>query len=201
VSAYLDHLPALYRQDRFLGDFLRSFETVFGELEARIADVPRYLDPATTDAEFLPWLSGWVALTLRADWDEDTRRNFLGKIVPLYRSRGTRPGLQQMLELYTGGQRVDIVDDFDAVPHFFQVQVTLAEPDPALLRRKQEIARAIIDQEKPAHTFYALRISVPTMRLVSRALQDRARAAKRTVPPRLILGSNTLLGTTITEQA
>lgn len=199
MSTYLDHLPALFREDPFVGDFLHVFQAVFDGLERRIEEVPRFLDPATTDAEFLPWLASWVALTLRADWDETTQRSFLQQIVPLYRLRGTRAGLQRMLELYTG-ERVQIADDFDAIPHYFQVQLTLPEADPGLLRRKQQIARAIIDQEKPAHTFYALRLAVPTMRLASRELQDRARAARRAVPPLLILGRNTLLGTTTNQQ-
>ena len=76
-----------------------------------------------------------------------------------------------MLELYTG-QPVEIDDDFEDLPFFFQVQLTLSEADPALLQLKQQIARAIIDQEKPAHTFYALQVAVPTMRLVSEALHD-----------------------------
>ena len=66
----------------------------------------------TTDVEFLPWLSGWVALTLRADWSEATQRSFLQQIVPLYRLRGTRDGLQRMLTLYTG-QPVEVDDDFE----------------------------------------------------------------------------------------
>ncbi len=77
-----------------------------------------------------------------------------------------------MLELYTG-EPVEIYDDFADPPHFFEVRLTLSEADPVLLQTKQQIARAIIDQEKPAHTFYALQIAVPTMRLVSEALHER----------------------------
>jgi len=194
MSSYVDRLPAVFRQDPFVDKLLDAFQTVLDGLQARIEEVPRYLDPMTTDAEFLPWLSSWVALTLRADWSETTQRNFLHEIVSLYRLRGTPDGLRQMLELYTG-ERVEIADGFDAVPHYFQVQLTLPEPDLGRLRRKQQIARAIIDQEKPAHTFYALRVAIPTMRLVSPRLQRRERAAKRAVPPLLILGQNTVLGT------
>jgi hypothetical protein len=88
---------------------------------------------------------------------------------------------------------VQIFDDFTDPPHFFEVQLTLSEADPALLQSKQQIARAIIDQEKPAHTFYALRIAVPTMRLVSEALHESSGW------PLLILGQNTLLGTSIPD--
>ena len=192
--SYLDHLPAVFREDPFVGRFLSAFQSVFEGLAAKVDDVARYLDPMTTDVEFLPWLSGWVALTLRADWSVDTQRSFLQQIVPLYRDRGTRIGLQQMLTLYTG-QPVVVDDDFDQVPHFFQVRLTLRESDPQLLRQIQQIARAIIDQEKPAHTFYGLQVAVPTMRLVSRALQRREKSAQRTVPNVLVLGENTLLGT------
>jgi phage tail-like protein len=196
MSSYLEHLPATFQQDPFAGDFLRAFQTVLDGLEAAIGDIASYLDPATARSDFLPWLAGWVALTLRADWDDATRRSFCTQIVSLYQFRGTLAGMQRMLELYTR-QDVTVDDAFDQIPFYFQVQLTLSEPDPELLRSKQEIARAIIDQEKPAYTFYALRLAVPTMRLVSVALQEQEKAAGRPPPPLLILGSNTLLGTTI----
>jgi phage tail-like protein len=200
ASSYLDHLPAIFRQDPFVGRFLLAFETILTGpgvadqpgLEETIGRLPDHVDPHTTPEEFLPWLAGWVALSLRADWDAQTKRDFTREIVSLYRLRGTQAGLQRMLEIYTG-EPVTIDDSFTDPPHFFQVKVTLSEPDRDLLRRKQEIARAIVDQEKPAHTFYGLRVGVPGMRLVSLDLQAHEVAAGRTAPL-LNLGHNTLLG-------
>jgi phage tail-like protein len=204
-SSYLGYLPAVFRQDPWVGQFLLAFEAMLSGLdgsgglpvpgglpglETTIGRLAGYFDPATTDAEFLPWLAGWVSLTLRADWDETTRRGFIAQIVPLYRLRGTPAGLKQMLTLYTG-EPVQIYDAFDSPPYFFEVKLTLSEADPALLQAKQQIARAIIDQEKPAHTFYSLQVAVPSMRLVSQARHERENA------PLLILGTNTLLGTSI----
>jgi len=197
ASGYLAYLPAIFRRDEFAGSFLLAFEAVLsgGEgqpgLEATIGRLADYLDPMTTEAEFLPWLAGWVALSLRADWDDDTKRRFIQQIVPLYRLRGTRAGLERLLRLYTR-EVVEVDDDFDQPAHFFQVRLTLREADPDVLRTKERIARAIIDQEKPAHTFYALEVAVPTMRLVSRERHERDG------DPLLILGDNTLLGTTTT---
>jgi phage tail-like protein len=179
VSSYLQYLPAIFHQDPFIGRFLLAFEAVLSGpgyadqpgLEELIGDLPTYVDPQTTPEEFLPWLAGWVALSLRADWDADTKRRFIQEIVPLYRLRGTRAGLARMLKIYTG-EDVAIDDDFDRPAHFFQVKLTLSEADPDRQRQKQAIARAIIDQEKPAHTFYALRVAVPTMRLVSLKLKQ-----------------------------
>ena len=206
VSSYLQYLPAIFHQDPFVGRFLLAFEAVLSGpgyadragLEELIGALPTYVDPQTTPSEFLPWLAGWVALSLRADWDADTKRKFIQEIVPLYRLRGTRAGLARMLKIYTG-EDVAIDDDFDRPAHFFQVKLTLSEADPDRQRQKQAIARAIIDQEKPAHTFYALRVAVPTMRLVSLKLkQDEKDKPKLlclgSIPPG-VDGALTVLGT------
>jgi len=209
VSSYLAYLPRVFADDDstpdgeaatppFLGRFLLAFEAVLSGLPDRpglqqaVDGVVDLLDPVTTRADFLPWLAGWVGLTLRADWDTATRRRFIREIVPLYRLRGTKDGLGRMLSLYTG-QPVEIDDDH-TVPHFFSVALTLPQADPEQVRRIQEIARAIVDQEKPAHTFYALEVTTPTMRLVSLQLRRDETAVSKIPPPLLILGRNTLLG-------
>ena len=200
VGGYLDHLPAVFREDPFAGRFLLAFEAVLSgrdgvegleQIAGRIAD---NFDPGTTPDDFLPWLAGWVALSLRADWDPPTKRGFIQEIVPLYRKRGTLAGLKRMLEIYlrplgddVSREDVVIFDEFDTPAHFFQVQLKLTMADPVLLRRTQEIARAIIDQEKPAHTFFALKVVIPTMRLVSLELKK----AEKNVPELLILGTKT----------
>lgn len=197
TSSYLRYLPAIFHQDPFVGHFLSAFEAILtgsaalGKpgLEAAIAGLDSYLDPQTAPEGFLPWLASWVALSLRADWDAETRRRFVEQIVPLYRLRGTPTGLRTLLELYTR-EKVAIYDDFNDPAHFFQVQITLSDANPERLREKQQIARAIIDQEKPAHTFYALKVSVPTMRIVSLKLQEDEGGK----PALLIMGQNTILG-------
>ena len=181
ASTYLNYLPAIFRQDDFAGRFLLAFEVILSGLsqemrrevgvesivaglEETLARIHTFFDPGATDPEFLPWLASWVALSLRADWEEATKRAFIREIIPLYKLRGTKAGLEAMLKIYTR-EPVTIYDDFAEPAHYFQVKLTLSERDADRLRRKQQIARAIIDQEKPAHTFYALQIAVPTMRL------------------------------------
>jgi phage tail-like protein len=192
-SSYLDYLPAIFRQDPFAGQFLLAFETILSGtagLETVIGGMSTYFDPATTDKDFLPWLAGWVSLTLRADWDEPTQRGFIAKIVSLYKLRGTPEGMRQMLTLYTG-ENVEVFDTFEELPFFFEVRLTLSVADPKELQVKQQVALAIIDQEKPAHTYYALQLAIPAMRLVSQELHEETKW------PLLILGQNTVLGTEI----
>lgn len=54
-----------------------------------------------TPKEFLDWLAGWVALEIRIDLDESERRALIARAVQLYRLRGTKAGLEQLLEILT----------------------------------------------------------------------------------------------------
>jgi len=192
-SQYLRHLPALFSEDPFLGQFLRAFEEVLGSvggddaepkygLEGTIADLATLFDPLRTPDGFLPWLAGWVALSLEADWGPQQQREFLGRIVALYRRRGTEENLKELVRIYTGsdpqiregeqsgfqiGAHSTIGQDSQlggSVPHFFHITVSMA-PDPARARRHKEIITALVDLEKPAHTFYKLDISFATMQI------------------------------------
>jgi phage tail-like protein len=184
-SGYLAHLPAVYAEadeDGFLGRFLLAAEhllhglgpaDVAGHppgLAAQIAATAQYLDPARTRADFLDWLAGWVAVGLAQDWTDDERRRFLGRVVPLYRMRGTAAGLMQMLRAYTGDLPVTVYE-FANIPHYFQVELTLGLSlrDPqysARAERRRRTAMAIIEANKPAHTCYAFRFrDNPTMQV------------------------------------
>jgi P2-related tail formation protein len=170
----------------FLGRFLLAFEHLLSGLDdehipgllERVegskgkGGLERYFRPRPgrdqNDAfqapeEFLPWLARWVALTLREEWDVEEQRRMISQIVPLYRLRGTKEGLSALLSIYTSGP-VTIEDQFDDFPHFFRVQLELNESNTSApqdeIKRKERIARAIIDQEKPAHTYYALNSKV-----------------------------------------
>ena len=195
TSSYLTYLPALFHEDPFVGRFLLAFERILSGfppdagdplptqpgLEEIVDRLHTYFDPAETPRDFLPWLASWVALSLREDWLEVERRALLSRIVSIYRKRGTKAGLLDFLEIFVGERPV--IYEFDEPVHYFQVEMTVPHPD--AFSRIQRIARAIIDQEKPAHTIYTLRILVPTMQIVD-------------TPPGkgLVLGKNTRLGTT-----
>lgn len=193
VSNYLQYLPANLQEQEFVGQFLLAFEKILSGL----ADLPSddkiitgdsvnppgleeiidrlylYFNPQETPETFLSWLAGWVALSLRDDWSVEVKRAFIQQIVKLYRWRGTKQGLTAVLKLYLinagFGDKVEIFDQFDDFPNYFQVQLTLNDRDPEKYWRQARIAKAIIDQEKPAHTYYALKILVPTMEITQRS--------------------------------
>ena len=200
VSTYQEYLPAILQEDVFLGRFLLAFEKILSGLkdspshdkiitaktqnppglEEIIDNIHLYFNPQQTSdnpqqapEEFLPWLAGWVALSLRDDWKPEVKREFIQQIVGLYRLRGTKAGLIEILKTYLKnagfGETVAVYDEFDHFPNYFQVQLILNDRDPDKYWRQAKIAKAIIDREKPAQTFYSLKILLTTMRITRRS--------------------------------
>jgi phage tail-like protein len=210
ASSYLKDLPAIFSEDAFAGRFLLAFEQVLTGLpdqvgreavpalglEEIVANLATLFDPkASWDAilpetekqtEFLHWLAGWVALGLRADWTDAQKRDFLANIVSLYRQRGTKQNLAELLRIYTGLSPVISSENFEfqigvnstigvdtqiegGAPHFFRVSVTMPNPDVGTLQRQRQIAMALIDLQKPAHTDYELKIRFDTMQISDRS--------------------------------
>ena len=223
LSRYLAHLPALFQDDDFVGKFLLSFERVLTGLpdpdqpnlprvppglEQILDAIQTYFDPSSAPEGFLPWLAGWVATSLREDWDAATRRSFIAHIVPLYRRRGTAKALQTLLQIYlnpTGDpQRDASVEVLEAPrpgdptyptpypPRYFQVRFTVPERDPAIVARRAAIATELIDREKPAHTYSGLLIGSPSLEIANPPTFD----AGHNPIAGVFVGVNTLLGTT-----
>lgn len=172
---------APYEERPFLERFLRGFEDADAPLRATVDSLFRCFDPAQAPADFLPWLGTWVSLVLDENWPELRRRSLIFEAVELYRWRGTRRGLARWLELYTGvkpmiydqpvqgmklGSQMQLgrrnpAGEFDAStrlgnvpPHTFVVTLVVADPGAV----NEQIARDIIEANKPAHTAYDLRI-------------------------------------------
>jgi phage tail-like protein len=70
-------------------------------LERTIAGIVTYFDPLQTPKDFLPWLASWTAFSLRADLSPKKQREFLAKIISLYRRRGTKQNLVDLLSIFT----------------------------------------------------------------------------------------------------
>jgi len=189
-SDYTKYLPAILQADDVIDSFLLAFEEILtGKnfpsetnpdmidlsssrppgLEAVIGSIHTYFNPDLTPEEFLPWLASWVALSLRDDWQPATKREFIKKIVPLYRLRGTQDGVAQVLSLYLKSvklpENVTIYEEDYFPDHYFQVELRLPRLESSRYWQQVRIARAIIDQEKPAHTYYGLKIQVPSMQI------------------------------------
>ncbi len=175
---YLRYLPELYERDELMGRFLMLFESFWAPLEMQIKGIHHYFDPAMTPSHFLPWLASWVGAELSAGLTEEQWRHLIRVAVSLHRRRGTKEGLRECLEIYTGG-RVEIVEHraqdlrlgsaarlgpgvalgTGNRPHTFTVTIYLDEEAGARPGKARESAiGALIESIKPAHTDYTLRI-------------------------------------------
>ena len=181
-NSYLRYLPAVYQEDAasrdFLERFLSLFETLLCNKEEEITEIARYFDVEATPRVFISWLGTWVATIFDESWSEEKRRKFLQRAVALYKKRGTREGLEELIEIYTGNKPI-IVENFqlysrDADGNFklrceenenmksrleklfgeptsYSFCVLLKHPQKEIESQLKTIKR-IIELEKPAHT-------------------------------------------------
>ena len=184
-GAYLRFLPALYTSDDLMGRFLMLFESFWKPIEGQISTIDAYFDPRLTPANMLPWLASWMDMLLDERWAEPAQRLLLSRVASLYRKRGTRAGLTEYLEIFTGQMPLIIerrADNFklgtthlgqavalgrDNAPHSFGVTLTLppvqAKDENERARKERDRRRmieTIIEAEKPAHTSYSLTIEM-----------------------------------------
>lgn len=225
----LKYLPSIFHDDKFLAEYLSAFEKIFlgaGEaslrsLEAIVADIARYFSPKDAPEEFLPWLAGWMAFGLRADLSVALQRDFMTKVISLYKKRGTPESLKSLLRLFTGaeptileGDDLDSADNADwNVDDGFNVWVKDGKPEHAFgvllsfmdaegkadktapeIERKLSIASALIDLEKPAHTMFYLVPVFPSLKLPDFSTEGR-QAGQVDSEARSRIGFDTLLGT------
>lgn len=162
-------------------------------LEEIISTLSLLFQPVETPKEFLPWLSQWTALSLRADLSVTQQRELLSRIVRMYRSRGTRRNLQELLEVYTERFaplpppvvtevevpefRIGVHSTIGAdtylsggPPHFFRVTAGWSEAargstPPSVHLRRMGVIRTVVELEKPAHTDYELRVAYPRIQI------------------------------------
>jgi hypothetical protein len=145
TAKLLSQLPAVFQ-----GGNEEAFEDIwFGEkgLHSTIDSLAEVLDACKAPREFLSWLSSWMGTALYWRLPEDKQRAFIANVSDYYKRRGT----------YVEG----------GPPFLFDVDLVLApqdSDDPSLrasyVQRQEEIARAVIDTEKPAYAEYRLRIGI-----------------------------------------
>ena len=125
------YLPALYHEqvfgedaDRpgratgadFLDRYLHLFEGLFTDIEGRIAASALMTDAMACPPDALPWLAGWVGLSLQSGLPTDRARWMLANAPQLARWHGTLSGLKLALDIATDGAvtrgRIVVVEDF-----------------------------------------------------------------------------------------
>jgi len=208
----IELLPAIYqdpgiegRPSNYLPRFLRAFETVlYGTLKSNeaaednkaVADMDatqglrdkiqllgKLLDPWLADDKFLPWLAGWMALSLHSNLAPERKRELIANMIPLYRIRGTRKYLEKLLSLCVDVPTAVEEEDVPALqigkhstlgkdmyigggaPHFFRVKIVASQLSVPALEEQRQLAYEVVELAKPAHTAYEFLFDSPQMQI------------------------------------
>ncbi|MBB2948484.1 phage tail-like protein [Actinoplanes lutulentus] len=119
LPGYAGELPAPYRDDPRtapqLGRILAPYEVLFDGLDEKLAGLPDRIDPRTAPDDWTGYLLGWLGFPPLGDLPAPIRRELLRQAGSILELRGTRAGLELLLDLVTGG-RATVRDSADDPP-------------------------------------------------------------------------------------
>ena len=111
----LRRLPQLYSRETAIADFLRRYlaipEGELRDLDLRSSYRHLLLDPRAAPAKLLPWLGGFMGMTVDRRWSERAQRELIENAVWLFRFRGTVLGLKRFVEIYLDSS-ITIIEHF-----------------------------------------------------------------------------------------
>jgi phage tail-like protein len=151
-STWLQYLPSIYSQDEFLGRYLLIFESILSPIIWMIDNFDLYLTPDIAPANWLEWMASWFDLLVLPDLPIERQREIMRQAGWLFMRRGTRAGLQRLLELYFG-VTPEIVETDNCR---FVVRLPLSESP---VKMGAEVANRLINSQKPAFASYTLEIT------------------------------------------
>lgn len=115
---FVEYLPQIYRggidKNTFLSRFISVFQSLYIDLEDKIDNIPQMFDPKTVDPQFLTWLTEWFSIKDNYLWETEKLREILDNAVRLYKIKGTKQAISEIVKLYVGVEPI-IVEQFDVV--------------------------------------------------------------------------------------
>ena len=111
----IDYLPAVFRgpdgdQDHTFSRLLGVFEAVSQGIDGEIGTLADRLDPARTEARWLPDLAALLGLPFDATLPEAAQRRLVAAAPALLAGRGTRRGILALLEAALGERGYRVID-------------------------------------------------------------------------------------------
>lgn len=107
-------LPEAYAFDRTaalrLRRFLTPFESLIGDLDARLDGLSANIDPLTAPPERLPFLLRWLGLPTPENMSPEVASRLLAAAPALLEKRGTQDSLTDLLEILAEGAGVTVED-------------------------------------------------------------------------------------------
>src|SRR3954454_19216558 len=165
--AYLrDGLPSLYADSDFGMRFVGALESVLDPIIAVLDALPEHFDPDYAPRHILNLLSAWLGVDLDESQAITVQRDTIRRAAELGRRRGTKGGLELALSLAFPDVPLRVEDDgriawaagetVESKPPQFVVYC-----DKPVTEEVQAAIARCIEQFKPVHTAYRLRVKAP----------------------------------------
>lgn|GEM_PF-250272 len=170
-ATLLAYLPAVYQEDAGSSDFLERYLSLFGTLfdsvDTQIDGMAAQLDPEIVQGRQLRWLASWLGLSCDEHWSDEWVRRLIRAAPMLYRYRGTRRGIETLIDTLTGrmpiiveafqfkrmrqqGELRWLTDDlYGDNPFAFTL---LLHQDQARSDKERVLLRQLVEDHKPAYT-------------------------------------------------
>jgi len=153
-------------------DPMRRFLFIFQHLQTRVTDrvdrLVELIDPLMTDARFLPWLASWVGFDLDGSLPVHQQRELVRRAIRLYRTRGTRRGIEEMVRVLTSAP-VRIRERVKAQPMVLGKNAVIGGRDVVeRYRRKESVGHYLMEPaSRKSTSFFTLTLE-PRERFESR---------------------------------
>jgi phage tail-like protein len=166
--AYLrDGLPSLYSDGDFGMRFVGALESVLDPIVAVLDALPEHFTPDYAPRHVLNLLSAWLGVTLDESQPIAVQRDTIRRAAELGRRRGTKGGLELALSLAFPGVPLRVEDEGGVVWSVGGQAVEAKPPqfvvycDKPVDEKTQAAIARCIEQFKPVHTAYRLRVKAP----------------------------------------
>jgi phage tail-like protein len=174
TRAYLRNgLPSLYQDGDFGMRFVGALEELLDPIVAVLDALPAHFDPNHAPSDVLELLAAWLGVDLDEAQELRHQREMVRRSAELGRRRGTVKGLELALALHFPGVPLRVEDNggvhwagnpapAEAAAQSFIVYCDKPVDEPA----QAAIARCI-EQYKPVHTTYRLRVKAAKKKVES----------------------------------
>ena len=158
-------MPGIYQDGDFGLRFLEALETTLDPIVGTLDVLASYFHPALAPRDVLELLAAWLGLTVDESWPDERLREALSREGELSRRRGTKPGMQLALEI--AFPKIPLrVEDGGGVSWSTSPTSTSKAPPPSFVvycdtpipEQTQLAVARVIDQIKPVHVAYRLRV-------------------------------------------
>lgn len=105
----VEQLPRVMATDPVLHDLVLAFEQVHDTVRERVDAIEYQVDTGLASPEMLQFLGSWLGIMLEPTDPAEYRRSLVRQVGKLLGWRGTRYGVEAMLEAATGA-RVTVID-------------------------------------------------------------------------------------------